>query len=280
MRRLRILFQLTLLRLSRERPRRTLKSAGIDAQATDLKAKAMEIQPIKTKRDYRRALKEVEGLMQAKRNTPAGDRLDVLIVLVEAWEAKHFPLDLPDPIEAIKYHMEQKGLSPHDLIPFIGGRNRVYEVLARKPPLTLKMIWRLHKGLGIRQSHSSRAGSSKQLSGPRPGQGGTAAGARLRVSRGQLGAIVAANRLMAIADVLEQTAPDFANPPPCKRYSKKSANDRYLGNALALRSASRASVPLVSDQAHRHCSIEPCIRPINSRNWAGQQCSSRWQRNC
>jgi HTH-type transcriptional regulator/antitoxin HigA len=109
----------------------------------------MEIKPIKTTRDYRRALREIEGLMHAKRNTPAGDRLDVLVVLVEAWEAKHYSLDLPDPIEAIKYHMEQQGLSPHDLIPFIGGRNRVYEVLARKRPLTLKMIWRLHKGLGI-----------------------------------------------------------------------------------------------------------------------------------
>ena len=109
----------------------------------------MDIKPIKNTRNYRRALKEIEGLMHAKRNTPAGDRLDVLVVLVEAWEAKHYPLDLPDPIEAIKYHMEQQGLSPHDLIPFIGGRNRVYEVLARKRPLTLKMIWRLHKGLGI-----------------------------------------------------------------------------------------------------------------------------------
>jgi HTH-type transcriptional regulator / antitoxin HigA len=109
----------------------------------------MEIKPIKSKRDYRRVLKEIEGLMNAKRNTPEGDRLDVLIALVEAWEAKHYPLDLPDPIAAIKYHMEQRGLSPHDLIPFIGGRNRVYEVLARKRPLTLKMIWRLHDGLGI-----------------------------------------------------------------------------------------------------------------------------------
>jgi HTH-type transcriptional regulator / antitoxin HigA len=109
----------------------------------------MEIKPIKSKRDHRRALKEIEGLMNAKRNTPEGDRLDVLVALVEAWEAKHYPLDLPDPIEAIKYHMEQKALSPLDLIPFIGGRNRVYEVLARKRPLTLKMIWRLHQGLGI-----------------------------------------------------------------------------------------------------------------------------------
>jgi len=109
----------------------------------------MEINPIKSRRDYRRALKEVEGLMRARRNTPQGDRLDVLVTLVEAWESKHYPLDLPDPIEAIKYHMEQRELSPQDLIPFIGGRNRVYEVLARKRPLTLKMIRRLHEGLGI-----------------------------------------------------------------------------------------------------------------------------------
>ena len=92
--------------------------------------------------------REIKELMHAKRNTPAGYRLDVLVVLVEAWDAKHYPLDLPDPIEAIKYHMEQR-LSPHDLIPFIGGRNRVYEALARKRQLTLKMIWRLHKGLGF-----------------------------------------------------------------------------------------------------------------------------------
>jgi len=109
----------------------------------------MEIKPIKSARDYRGALKEIEGLMRAKRSTPQGDRLDVLVTLVEAWEIKHYPLDLPDPIEAIKYHMEQKGLSPQDLIPFVGGRNRVYEVLARKRPLTLKMIRRLHEGLGI-----------------------------------------------------------------------------------------------------------------------------------
>ena len=109
----------------------------------------MEIKPIKNTRDYRRTLKEIEGLMRARRNTPQGDRLDVLVTLVEAWEAKHYPLDLPDPIEAIKYHMEQRGLSAPDLVPFIGGRNRVYEVLARKRPLTLKMIQRLHEGLGI-----------------------------------------------------------------------------------------------------------------------------------
>lgn len=109
----------------------------------------MDIAPIKTQRDYRRALAAIEGLMRAKRNTPAGDRLDVLVTLVEAWERKHYPLDLPDAVEAIKYHMDQNGLAARDLIPFIGSRNRVYEVLGRRRPLTLKMIWRLHKGLGI-----------------------------------------------------------------------------------------------------------------------------------
>ena len=91
----------------------------------------MDIRPIKSQRDYRRILKEIEGLMNAKRNTPEGDRLDVLVTLVEAWEAKHFALELPDAVEAIKHHMEQKGLAPRDLIPFIGSRNRVYEVLSR-----------------------------------------------------------------------------------------------------------------------------------------------------
>ncbi len=92
----------------------------------------MDIAPIKTRRDHRRTLKEIEGLMAAKRNTPQGDRLDLLVTLVEAWEAKHYPLDLPDAVEAIKHHMEQKGLVPRDLIPFVGSRNRVYEVLSRK----------------------------------------------------------------------------------------------------------------------------------------------------
>ena len=109
----------------------------------------INVAPIKSKRDYRRALKEIEGLMRAKRGTPEGDRLDVLVTLVEAWEARHYPIDLPDPVEAIKYHMEQKGLEPRDLAPFIGSRNRVYEVLNRKRPLTRRMVWRLHKGLGI-----------------------------------------------------------------------------------------------------------------------------------
>ncbi len=109
----------------------------------------MDIRPIKTQRDYRRALKQIEGLMTAKRGSPEGDRLDVLVALVEAWERRHYPIDLPDPVEAIKYHMDQNGLQPRDLIPFIGSRNRVYEVLNRRRALTLKMIWRLHDRLGI-----------------------------------------------------------------------------------------------------------------------------------
>ncbi len=109
----------------------------------------MEIKPIRTKRDYAAALKSIEQLMTAKRNTPDGDRLDVLVTLVEAYEAKHFPLDLPDPIEAIKYVMEQRNLTVKDLVPYIGQANRVYEVLNHKRPLTMAMAWKLHKGLGI-----------------------------------------------------------------------------------------------------------------------------------
>ena len=109
----------------------------------------MDITPIKSQRDYHRSLKQIEGLMTARRGTPEGDRLNILVTLVEAWEAKHYPLDFPDPIEAIKYHMQQNGLAPRDLTPFVGGRNRVYEILNRKRPLTLKMIQRLHAGLGI-----------------------------------------------------------------------------------------------------------------------------------
>jgi HTH-type transcriptional regulator/antitoxin HigA len=109
----------------------------------------MNIKPIKTKADYRAALKEIESLMSARPNTPQGERLDVLVTLVEAYERKHFPLDLPDPVGAIKFRMEQIDLTPKDLVPMIGQLNRVYEVLNHKRPLTLKMIWRLHNQLGI-----------------------------------------------------------------------------------------------------------------------------------
>ena len=109
----------------------------------------MNIKPIKTKADYRAALKDVEALMGAKANTAEGERLDVLVTLIEAYERKHFPLELPDPVEAIKFQMDQRGLTPKDLEPMIGRLNRVYEILNHKRPLTLKMIWKLHRGLDI-----------------------------------------------------------------------------------------------------------------------------------
>ena len=109
----------------------------------------MDIKPIKTKADYRATLKVVESLMGAKTNTADGERLDVLVTLIEAYERKHFPLELPDPVAAIKFQMDQKGLTPKDLEPMIGRLNRVYEILNHKRPLTLKMIWKLHRGLDI-----------------------------------------------------------------------------------------------------------------------------------
>ncbi|MGB5834040.1 MAG: transcriptional regulator [Thiohalocapsa sp.] len=109
----------------------------------------MNIQPIRTDQDYRAALRAVESLMSAELNSKEGERLDILVTLIEAYERQHFPLDLPDPVEAIRFQMEQKGLVPKDLEPMIGRSNRVYEILNRKRPLTLKMIWRLHQQLGI-----------------------------------------------------------------------------------------------------------------------------------
>jgi HTH-type transcriptional regulator / antitoxin HigA len=111
----------------------------------------MEIRPIRTKSDYKAALKIVSALVDAdpKRGTPDGDRLEVLGTLVEAYEAQHYPIALPDPIEAIKFRMEQQGLRPKDLTPMIGGLNRVYEVLNRKRPLSIAMVRRLNASLGI-----------------------------------------------------------------------------------------------------------------------------------
>jgi HTH-type transcriptional regulator/antitoxin HigA len=109
----------------------------------------MEIKPIKNERDYRRMMREIEGLMDAKVNTAAGDRLDVLVTPAEAWEQKHHPIEAPNPIAAICFAMEQRGLNRRDLEPYIGSRARVAEVLNHKRSLTLPMIRRLHNGLGI-----------------------------------------------------------------------------------------------------------------------------------
>ncbi|HEX6834676.1 MAG TPA: transcriptional regulator [Rudaea sp.] len=109
----------------------------------------MNIKPIRTKADYRGALAEIESLMTAKARTPQGDRLDVLVTLVEAYERTHFPMDLPDAVEAIRFRMEQQNLTVEDLESVIGRRNRVYEVLARRRPLTLRMIEGLYSKFGI-----------------------------------------------------------------------------------------------------------------------------------
>ena len=109
----------------------------------------VDIKPIRTDGDYREALKQVEGPMMAEPDTSEGEKLDVLVTLLEAYERKNYPLDLPDPVEAIKFEMEQKGLSVKDLEPMIGKSNRVYEILNHKRTLTLSMIWKLNQQLGI-----------------------------------------------------------------------------------------------------------------------------------
>jgi HTH-type transcriptional regulator/antitoxin HigA len=107
------------------------------------------VKPIRTERDYDAALKEFERLWGAKTGTPDGDRLDVLATLIEAYEDRQYPMDPPDPIEAIKFRMEQQGLTRKDLEPLIGTRTRVAEVLNRRRGLSIEMIRRLHKTLGI-----------------------------------------------------------------------------------------------------------------------------------
>jgi HTH-type transcriptional regulator / antitoxin HigA len=109
----------------------------------------MDIRPIKTKADYRAALKEVERLWECEPGTPDGDRVDVLVTLIEAYEAKHYPIPAPDPIAAIEFMMEQKGLARRDLESAIGSRGRVSEVMTRKRPLTLPMVRQLSALLRI-----------------------------------------------------------------------------------------------------------------------------------
>src|SRR5204863_4345028 len=108
-----------------------------------------ELKPIRTKADYKRALADVERLWGAKGGTPEGDRLDVLATLIDAYETEHYPMDPPDPVEAIKFRMEQQGLTRKDLEPLIGTRTRVAEVLNRRRGLSIEMIRRLHETLGI-----------------------------------------------------------------------------------------------------------------------------------
>ena len=111
----------------------------------------MHIRPIHTEAAYKATLKEISALMESDPDlgTLDGDRLDILTTLVRAFEAKHMHITAPDPVEAIKFRMDQSGLTVKDLEPIIGKSNRVYEVLSRKRPLTLAMIRRLHNSLGI-----------------------------------------------------------------------------------------------------------------------------------
>lgn len=109
----------------------------------------MSIRPIKTEADYHAMLEEIERLFDAIPDTPDGDRLQVLTTLVEAYEEKKFHIPLPDPIEAIIYYLESRGLSRADLTPYIGDENTVDEVLNRRRGLSIEMIRRLHSGLGI-----------------------------------------------------------------------------------------------------------------------------------
>lgn len=111
--------------------------------------RAMQIKPIHNEYDYRAALARVEALMDAEADTPEGDELDILVTLVEAYESKAYPMDTPDPVESIKFYMEQNDMTPKDLQPMIGRLNRVYEVLNHTRPLTLPMIRKLHSELNI-----------------------------------------------------------------------------------------------------------------------------------
>jgi len=111
----------------------------------------MDVRPIRNDKDYKAALAVVSDLIDRDPapDSPDGEHLEVLGLLVQAWEERHYPIDPPDPIDAIQFRMEQGGLTIDDLTPYIGARNRVYEVLARKRPLSLPMIRRLSAGLGI-----------------------------------------------------------------------------------------------------------------------------------
>ena len=109
----------------------------------------MDIKPIKTEKDYNDSIKRIEELWGAKKDTPEGDELDLLVTLVESYEMKHYPIAPPDPIDAIKFRMEQMGMTKADMVKYLGSQSRVSEILSRKRKLTLKMVKSLYKGLKI-----------------------------------------------------------------------------------------------------------------------------------
>lgn len=109
----------------------------------------MDVKPIKTRKDHAQALKRIEALMTAKANTPEGDELDILVTLVEAYEAKHCVIEAPDPIVAIQHRMEALGMERKDLEPLLGSKSRVSEVLNRKRKLTMEMVRNLHENMQL-----------------------------------------------------------------------------------------------------------------------------------
>lgn len=109
----------------------------------------MEIKPIKTEQDYKDSIKMIEQLWGAQKDSPEGDKLDLLCTLVESYEIKHYPIAPPDPIDAIKFRMEQMGMTETDMTKYLGSQNNVNDVLSRKRQLTLKMVKSLYKGLKI-----------------------------------------------------------------------------------------------------------------------------------
>ena len=132
----------------------------------------MEIKPIRTQADYEAALNEVDKLIDAKPDTPKGDKMDVLVTLIEAYEAEHFHIPEPnDPVGVLQYYMESRGVKRSDLIPFLGSKERVSEILSGKRGLSLAMIRRLHDELGIPSDlliASSNQGATRKLPDARP----------------------------------------------------------------------------------------------------------------
>lgn len=161
----------------------------------------MDIRPIRTEAEYRAALRDVSAYFddQPARGTEAGDRFDVLLVLVQHYEAEHFPVDSPDPIEAIKFRMEQSGLAAADLIPAFGRRNRVHEVLTGKRALTLKMIRILHNDFGIPAASLIQV-SSSVLRAKRAAKEG---GKKLSVSSPRIKGMATKTRLPAAGAALK-----------------------------------------------------------------------------
>jgi len=109
----------------------------------------MKIKPIRTRKDHEQAVKEIERLWGARKESEDGDKLEILVTLVSAYDDEHYPIDPPDPIDAIRFRMEQMGLKRSDLEPVLGSRARVAEVLNRRRPLSIRMIRKLHHDLGI-----------------------------------------------------------------------------------------------------------------------------------